>query len=740
MSPVSPDAPLILVVDDNKSARSLLRETMEAEGYRVAEARDGEQCLTIYARLQPDIVLLDAVMPVMDGFTCCRQLKALPGGDRTPLLMITGLDDQASVDQAFAAGATDYITKPIHWAVLRQRVRRLLQASKAMAELHQQTEWEHLMGVISQRIRQSLNLEDILNTTVVEVRQFLQTDRVSIYRFEPDWSGTIAVESVGSEWPSLLGKQTRDPCFALTYIAQYKQGHVRAVEDIYSAGMAACHVDVLAQFDVRANLVVPILQGEQLWGLLLAHHCSGPRRWQPSEIKLVERLTTQVAIAIQQSELYQQVQHLNADLECQVQERTTQLQRSLEYEAMLKRITDKVRDSLDESQILETATAELVNVLGVSCCGTSLYEAEQPCAKIRHEYMTPNTVGCSLVPKAVEFPEIYQQIQQEQYSQFCELNPESGRDRLAMLACPIFDDQGVIGDLWLFKQKYAVFNELEIRLVLQVTNQCAIAIRQARLYQEAQAQVEALEKLNRLKDEFLSTVSHELRTPMASMKMATHMLELSLEKERTKHVCETQPETSKTTRYLKILKDECEREISLIDDLLDLQRLDAGNQSLELGVINLRHWLPVIIEPFKEQAHNLQQTLQLQLPDELPFLISDASHLERVLAELLSNACKYTPAHESITVTANAKSEVLQLSVTNSGVEISPNEQTRIFEKFYRIPSSDPWKQPGTGLGLALVRKLVTYLGGSIHVQSAKNLTSFIIELALNSSQAELKK
>ncbi|HEY9858256.1 MAG TPA: GAF domain-containing protein [Candidatus Obscuribacterales bacterium] len=733
MSPVSPHAPLILVVDDNKAARSLLRETMEEEGYRVAEARDGEQCLTIYTRLRPDIVLLDAVMPVMDGFTCCRQLKTLPGGDRTPLLMITGLDDQASVDQAFAAGATDYITKPIHWAVLRQRVRRLLQASKAMAELHQQTEWERLMGVISQRIRQSLHLEDILNTTVVEVRQFLQTDRVSIYRFEPDWSGTIVVESVGAKWSSLIGQETRDPCFGVTYISQYQQGHVRAVEDIYTAGIAPCYINLLAQFHVRAKLVVPILQGNQVWGLLLAHHCSGPRRWQPSEIKLVERLTTQVAIAVQQSELYQQVQHLNADLECQVQERTTQLQRSLEYEAMLKRITDKVRDSLDESHILETATAELVNVLGVSCCGTSLYEGEQLCTKIRHEYMTPNSVGCHLVPKAVEFPEIYQQLKQEQYSQFCEIIPAFGRGRLAMLACPIFDDQGVIGDLWLFKEKYAVFNELEIRLVLQVTNQCAIAIRQARLYESSQAQVEALEKLNRLKDEFLSTVSHELRTPMASMKMATHMLELSLEKERTKYADQPSSEGSKTTRYLQILKDECEREISLIDDLLDLQRLDAGNQSLELGVINLHNWLPAIIEPFVEKANNLQQTLQLQLPDQLPFLVSDASHLERVLAELLINACKYTPAQEHITVSATAQSETLQLSVRNSGVEISLDEQTRIFEKFYRIPNADPWKQAGTGLGLALVRKLVAHLGGSIQVQSANNLTSFIIELPLNS-------
>ncbi|HEY9858692.1 MAG TPA: ATP-binding protein, partial [Candidatus Obscuribacterales bacterium] len=85
-----------------------------------------------------------------------------------------------------------------------------------------------------------------------------------------------------------------------------------------------------------------------------------------------------------------------------------------------------------------------------------------------------------------------------------------------------------------------------------------------------------------------------------------------------------------------------------------------------------------------------------------------------------------------ITVSVTAQAETLQLSVSNSGVEISLDEQTRIFEKFYRIPNADPWKQAGTGLGLALVRKLVAHLGGSIQVQSANNLTNFIVELPLN--------
>ncbi|HEY9846134.1 MAG TPA: response regulator, partial [Candidatus Caenarcaniphilales bacterium] len=106
------DASQILVVDNDKSMRMLLRLALEQEGYQVAEAADGESCLAACQRRQPDVVLLDALMPVMDGFTCCTQLQTLPGGDRIPVLMITVLDDPDSVDRAFEVGAVDYITKP----------------------------------------------------------------------------------------------------------------------------------------------------------------------------------------------------------------------------------------------------------------------------------------------------------------------------------------------------------------------------------------------------------------------------------------------------------------------------------------------------------------------------------------------------------------------------------------------------------------------------------------------------
>jgi CheY-like chemotaxis protein len=127
--------PLLLVVDDDEVVRSMLVENLAQEGYQIAQARNGEAALVVYQQIQPDMVLLDGIMPVMDGFECCLKLQELPGGPQTPVLIITGLEDNSYVDRAFAVGAADYITKPLHWAVLRQRVRRLLRQSQLNQEL-----------------------------------------------------------------------------------------------------------------------------------------------------------------------------------------------------------------------------------------------------------------------------------------------------------------------------------------------------------------------------------------------------------------------------------------------------------------------------------------------------------------------------------------------------------------------------------------------------------------------------
>jgi PAS domain S-box-containing protein len=138
-SMISKDSPLVLVVDDDDFTRVHLCHWLKQAGYKLAEARNGLEALAIYTQLQPDIVLLDAVMPVMDGFTCCIQLQTLAAHEQPIVLMMTAFDDPASVEKAFAVGATDFVTKPIQWTILSQRLRRLLAAAHAIQELKRQT-------------------------------------------------------------------------------------------------------------------------------------------------------------------------------------------------------------------------------------------------------------------------------------------------------------------------------------------------------------------------------------------------------------------------------------------------------------------------------------------------------------------------------------------------------------------------------------------------------------------------
>ncbi|MBD2415498.1 diguanylate cyclase response regulator [Nostoc calcicola FACHB-389] len=126
---------LVLIVDDEPFIRMILRNFLEREAYQIVEAQNGIEALRVFNQLHPDIVLLDAIMPDMDGFECCTQLQILDSSKHTPVLMITGLEDEESVDRAFEVGAMDYVTKPIHWPVLRQRVKRLIQQSQLQQKL-----------------------------------------------------------------------------------------------------------------------------------------------------------------------------------------------------------------------------------------------------------------------------------------------------------------------------------------------------------------------------------------------------------------------------------------------------------------------------------------------------------------------------------------------------------------------------------------------------------------------------
>lgn len=587
--------------------------------------------------------------------------------------------------------------------------------------LYQRIQREQALNRVIQTIRNSLDLNTIFSRAVYEIGQLLQFDRVAIVEYSSvrqvwltvaDFRRTLGLSSI-------LGLEISDQNHPFSEQLQ----NFQIVQIDHSDCWQNLNDEPFDQLYPGAWLIVPLQVGDRLWGCLSLNKLEQPVIWQNEEIELALAVADQLAIAIQQSELYTQVQEFSADLEEQVRQRTSQLQLARDSEETLKRIIDRVRESLDEEKILQTAVQELGKGLGVNSCNVALYDLERGTTIICFEYNPPLLPLKGRVAKLDDYSEIYSQLLQGECFQFCNLQPNPLRGWTAILVCPIGDDQKILGDLWLINDSDYAYKEWEIRLVQQVANQCAIALRQSRLYQAAQLQVQELERLNHLKDDFLSTVSHELKTPMTNIKMSTKMLEIALRRQGS-----LADEENSFNRYLQILKAECQRETDLICKLLDLSRVESGKGSLDIKTINLKTWIPEIIKPFLERAQNQQQTLHHYIPSNLS-LRTDENYLSSILRELLNNACKYTPAGEMITVSARGMREGVQIIVSNSGIEISQIECDRIFDKFYRIPNNDPWKYGGTGLGLALVKKQIEQLKGSIKATSQAKQTTFTIQL-----------
>ncbi|OCQ97190.1 hybrid sensor histidine kinase/response regulator [Nostoc sp. MBR 210] len=326
---------------------------------------------------------------------------------------------------------------------------------------------------------------------------------------------------------------------------------------------------------------------------------------------------------------------------------------------------------------------------------------------------------------------------------------------IADSAAPLRDNQGKITGAVL------VFRDDTQRRLSQERN---LANERAR---QLEIQMAELQRLNQLKEDFLAATSHEMRTPLSNIKMAITMLESILDRRRMVQSGKP-PELNAVARYINILRYECERELNLVDDLLNMRFVDADMYPLELTSIRLQDWLPHITESYQDLAQTQQQILKVEVPPDLPNITTDLAILTRIFSELFINACKHTPLGESITVGVQLTTisnqpnspeklpdvpiSAVEIIVSNSGIEIPSTEQSQIFEPFYRISQNQNQDKlsifdytyqvlqdestfnSGTGLGLTLVKKLVEYLQGNITVTSSQGWTRFIVQLPLTLS------
>ncbi|MEH1945472.1 MAG: ATP-binding protein [Nostoc sp.] len=331
----------LLIIDDCAADRKIYRRYLlkdPHQSYQILEADCAEDGLALCRKVRCDVILLDFCLPDMSGLELFDQMQQEIFKTSVPVIMLTGRGDEEIAVQVMKRGALDYLVKQnLTQDVLQLAVRNAIKQSCLQAQLLKTQERQRLIATTALRIRQSLNLEQILNTAVAEVQQLLKCDRVMVYQFYPDTDGKIVASSVESYSTVALcdrvgdwGLGTRDWGLRTEDKGTRRQGdrvlitreefsqspipnHQSPIPYIYELGLCNC-VSLKEQFNTKANLVVPINLSNngnptpKLWGLLIAHHNSGERHWQTDDAEMLNEVSVQLAIAIQQAELLAQTQ------------------------------------------------------------------------------------------------------------------------------------------------------------------------------------------------------------------------------------------------------------------------------------------------------------------------------------------------------------------------------------------------------------------------------------------------
>lgn len=691
----------LLIVEDEGVVAWHIQEALENMGHIVvASIASGQKAIEIAAKNQLDLVFMDiSLKGTVDGIEAAQEIRTR---FNIPVIYLTAYADEQTLERALATNPLGYLIKPFQEKELQTTLEVALQRHKLEIYLEQQKEWFFT------------TLNSIDNPTIT-------TDCKGYINF----INPAAVALIGWSEQEVLGKNATE---------------------IFS------FIDVATNQKIESPLLRAIKEDITL---SLPEYCllqtkDGIAKPITDTVSPLKNSNGEIIGSVLVFQDLSEIQQKNLDLElnqkclmAQLQERTAQLQQALVCSKILKRVIDKIDDNSSQTEIFQSIIQELGRILDADYCWIAQYDLYKTTAIISCEYLSKdsniNTILNSQIDLA-NFPNFYRHLFKREYweSPSRELLPAPYQSLLTplhkMLICPIYDEQRVIGEVGILTTKNQLLCPPQPELISQLISHCAITLRQVNLDKVTQKYIGELELLNHLKDDFINAVSHELKAPLTNMKMAIEMLqhivnslkstELQRDGLKNRHLL-----WQKLEQYIQILQLEWRQEFNLISDLLNFQSEEIIYESLIS--IDLQQYLPEIVNCFREQAQKQGQLLSCQISTTMPCITTHLPSLERIISELLTNACKYSPANSTITVTASVVLTNLEIQVSNSGVEIPSQELERIFQPFYRYSRPNSWDYRGTGLGLALVKKLVQCLGGKITVESQNQETKFVVTLPL---------
>jgi signal transduction histidine kinase len=459
----------------------------------------------------------------------------------------------------------------------------------------------------------------------------------------------------------------------------------------------------------RTFLLVPLRQQTEFIGALAARRIE-VRPFIPAQIKLLETFADQAVIAIENVRLFKELD-----------ERTNELTRSVGELKALGEVGQVVSSTLDLETVLTRIVSHAVQLSGTD--GGAVYEYDEQSEEFHlraTDHMedelinalraNPPRLGDGVVGRAaatrepVQIPNI---LEEHTYAPRMRQLLERFGFR-ASLAVPLLREDRIIGGLVVRRKTVGEFRPEVIELLKTFATQSVLAIQNARLFRQIEEKSREIEAANRHKSEFLANMSHELRTPLNAIIGFSEVLQERLFGELNEKQAEYTDDILTSGRHL----------LSLINEILDLSKVEAGRMELELATFDL----PLAIDNartfVRERATRHGINLDVTIDERLGDFVGDERKIKQVLLNLLSNAVKFTPEGGRIGINARQTDGSVEISVSDTGIGIAPEDQPKIFEEFRQVGSDYSHKSEGTGLGLTLAKKFVELHGGRIWVES----------------------
>ncbi|MBI4746880.1 MAG: response regulator [Acidobacteria bacterium] len=735
----------VLVVDDDPNFRLIVRKVLTKAGFTVTQADDGQKGLDAAEHDQPGVILLDWMMPVLDGPSVCRRLRENPEFQNLQIIMVSAkgeLDDKVS---GLDSGADDYLVKPCEPKELLARVRSAMRIYELKRQLADKANREALLRRIADRIRSSLNIEEILRSTVEEIRVVARADRAVIFELDAVMHQMlIRTEAIGSG-VSASRQLILEGAAAQFFQSVLDHNQSNQISDIQTATGIDALSPWIEQTQVQSIVAVPILLSEKRqtttsYGLAL-HQCTKPRTWSEEEITFLESMATQTGIALQHARLF------------------AQAQQQARRESLLNRTTERITRSLDLDQVFQATVDELRDILNASRC--VIFEIDEPgeflvtrCESVKEATLSVKSyqiplrnapIGRNVLAKGETIsiadleplanPPL---LNRDQDKYLTVVNQQVLQELMpkALFATPLHARGKVVAGLAIHQcDRPRPWEPEEVEFIVAIANQTGLAIERAQLFQEIQDRnhqlsetVGKLEELARQREEFTAVLVHDIRSPLSVVLGVLELLEfraqdLGILDENLTQLC-----VDGFTTVNNI--------VSLVNEILDFSKAEAGGLQLELTLTNPIEVVQSAVHQLDLLATQKQITIKINHESNLPMLSVDAPKINRALVNLLSNAVKFTPVTGEITITTRLidgrdleeGKQFVAISVIDNGPGIPAKDLPYLFNPYYQARQRT--RHLGTGLGLAIVQRILAAHGGKVSVQSTEGLgTAFTISL-----------